>query len=218
MENGILGTVMLVIFASSAAIPVGMLAGVYLSEYDTDFWMTRPVRLVSDVLAGVPSILLGILGYELVVVPLGRSNGWAGALALAMIMIPMVVRSTEQMLRKVPDSYRDASIALGASKAMTILNAVIPSATGSIVTGIMLAIARVAGETAPLVFIAVGSRFLRPDPNGPFPSLTAQVFDFAQSGDPAQQRLAWSGIFVLISLIFVLNLVLRFVGRAKSSG
>src|SRR5439155_18028075 len=133
----------------------------------------------ADVLAGVPSIVVGILGYELLVVPIGHYNGWAGALALAFIMVPIVARTTEEMLRLVPQSYREASVALGATKARTILRVVVPSATGSLITGIMLAIARVAGETAPLLFTALGSRFLTTNPNQPFPSLTKQIFDAA---------------------------------------
>jgi phosphate transport system permease protein len=173
------------------------------------------VRFVSDVLAGVPSIVVGILGYELLVVPLGHYNGWAGAAALAFIMIPIVTRTTEEMLRLVPDSYRQASVALGATKARTILRVVIPSATGSVVTGIMLAIARVAGETAPLLFTALGSRFVETNPNNPFPSLTVQIFTYATGPYQAQKQQAWAGILVLIALIFCLNVAIRFATRGK---
>jgi phosphate transport system permease protein len=210
MLNGIVGTLILVGLASVVGIPIGMLCGVYLSEYGSNSKLATPTRFVSDVLAGVPSIVVGILGYELLVVPLGHHNGWAGSIALAFIMIPIVARTTEEMLRLVPKSYREASIALGATKAVTILRVVIPSATGSLVTGIMLAIARVAGETAPLIFTAAGSRFLETNPNLPFPSLTKQIFDYASSPYPEQKRLAWAGILVLISLIFVLNLTIRY--------
>jgi phosphate transport system permease protein len=136
-------------------------------------------------------------------------------LALAFIMVPIVARTTEEMLRLVPHSYREASVALGATKARTILQVVIPAATGSLITGIMLAIARVAGETAPLLFTALGSRFLTTNPNQPFPSLTKEIFDAAQSAPPEQQRKAWAGILVLISLIFVLNLVIRYFARPR---
>jgi phosphate transport system permease protein len=161
--------------------------------------------------------VVGILGYELLVVPLGHYNGYAGALALAFIMIPIVARTTEEMLRLVPDSYREASIALGATKARTIMNVVVPSATGSVITGIMLAIARVAGETAPLLFTALGSRLLTLDPNHPFPSLTVQIFTYATGPYPEQKRLAWAGILVLIGMIFVLNLGIRFFARPKTA-
>jgi phosphate transport system permease protein len=172
--------------------------------------MGNPTRFVADVLTGVPSIVVGILGYELVVVPMGTYNGYAGALALAFIMIPIIARTTEEMLRLVPQSYREASIALGATKARTIFRVVLPAATGSVVTGIMLAIARVAGETAPLLFTALGSRLLTTDPSRPFPSLTVQIFTYASGPYPEERRLAWAGILVLITLIFVLNLIIRY--------
>jgi len=215
MLNGIVGTSYLIMMASVLGIPVGMLAGIYLSEYDDNSRLNAPVRFVSDVLAGVPSIVVGILGYELLVVPLGSYNGYAGAAALAFIMIPIVARTTEEMLRLVPNSYREASIGLGATKASTILHVVIPSATGSIVTGFMLAVARVAGETAPLLFTALGSRFVELNPKRPFPSLTVQVFDYATGPFPEQKRMAWAGILVLIGIIFVLNLSVRYFTRSS---
>ena len=149
MRNGLVGTMILIGLASVVGIPIGLLGGIYLSEYRAGSWLTTPVRFTADVLAGVPSIVVGILGYELLVVPIGHFNGWAGALALGFIMVPIVMRTTEEMLRLVPNSYREASIALGATKARTILTVVLPAASGSLITGIMLAIARVAGETAP---------------------------------------------------------------------
>jgi phosphate transport system permease protein len=215
MKHAIAGTAFLIGLASLIGIPIGMLCGVYLSEYDTGSWLAAPVRFVADVLAGVPSIVVGILGYELLVVPLGHYNGWAGAAALAFIMIPIVTRTTEEMLRLVPGSYREASIALGATKSRTILRVVIPSATGSIVTGIMLAIARVAGETAPLLFTALGSRFVETNPSNPFPSLTVQIYTYATGPYQAQKEQAWAGILVLISLIFCLNVAIRFATRGK---
>jgi phosphate transport system permease protein len=215
MMHAVVGTALLVGFASLVGIPIGMLAGVYLAEYDVGSWFAGPVRFIADVLAGVPSIVVGVLGYELLVVPLGHFNGWAGAMALAFIMIPIVTRTTEEMLRLVPGSYREASIALGATKARTILKVVIPSATGSIVTGVMLAVARVAGETAPLLFTALGSRLLTTNPNEPFPSLTVQIYSYATGPYPEQKRLAWAGILVLICLIFVLNLAIRFTTRRR---
>jgi phosphate transport system permease protein len=210
LKNALVGTGVLIALASAVGIPLGVLAGVYLSEYSDRSWLGAPTRFIADVLTGVPSIVVGILGYELVVVPMGRFNGFAGACALAFIMIPIVARTTEEMLRLVPNSYRDASIALGATKARTILHVVLPAATGSIITGIMLAIARVAGETAPLLFTALGSRLLTLDPSQPFPSLTVQVFVYATGPYKEEQNLAWAGILILIGLIFVLNMALRF--------
>jgi phosphate transport system permease protein len=214
MGNALVGTLILISLASVVGIPVGMLTGVYLSEYSANSILATPTRFMCDVLTGVPSIVVGILGYELVVRPIGHFNGYAGAMALAFIMIPIVARTTEEMLRLVPNSYREASVALGATKARTIMTVVIPAATGSIITGIMLAIARVAGETAPLLFTTLGSRFWTFNPNDQFPSLTQQIFDYATKPEPAQQKLAWAGILVLIALIFILNLGIRFFARS----
>jgi phosphate transport system permease protein len=215
MKNGLFGTTILVGLASLIGIPVGLLAGIYLAEYGQDSRLVAPVRFIADVLAGVPSIVVGILGYELFVVPAGGFNGWAGAAALAFIMIPIVTRTTEEMLLLVPNSYREASIALGASKAHTILGVVVPAATGSVVTGIMLAVARVAGETAPLLFTALGSRLLTVDPSKPFPSLTVQIFTNATGPYPELKRQAWAGIIVLIAMIFVFNLSVRYATRQR---
>lgn len=214
MKNSVIGTGMLIGLASLIGVPVGMLGGIYLSEYSANSILATPARFICDVLSGVPSIVVGILGYELVVRPIGHYNGYAGAVALAFIMVPIIARTTEEMLRLVPNSYREASIALGATKARTILKVVVPAATGSIITGVMLAIARVAGETAPLLFTALGSRFLTLNPADPFPSLTREIFELARGPEPEQHRLAWAGILVLISLIFVLNLAVRLLAQS----
>jgi len=215
MRNAMIGTAILVGLASLIAIPIGLLTGVYLAEYDVGSRLAAPVRFVCDVLAGVPSIVVGILGYELIVRPIGNYNGWAGAAALAFIMIPIIARTAEEMLRLVPASYREASMALGAGKARTIFHIVIPAAAGTVITGIMLAVARAAGETAPLLFTALGSRLLSINPNQPFPSLTVQIFDYATGPNRAEHSLAWAGILVLVSLIFVLNLGVRLASRAR---
>lgn len=233
MMNGLQGTAILVGAASLIGIPLGLLAGVFLSEYEQDSKLAAPVRFFADVLSGVPSIVVGVLGYELLVAPAAARfpiwvkipyfgeihgfNGWAGAAALAFIMIPIVARTTEEMLRLVPGSYREAAIALGATKARTILGVVLPSATGSVVTGIMLAIARVAGETAPLLFTALGTRLLEHDPRNPFPSLTLQIFDFSGRNAPEERNLAWAGTIVLIFMIFALNLSVRYFTRQRKA-
>lgn len=213
MKNALLGTLMLIALASAVGIPLGVMAGVYFSEYRSRSILVAPARFVADVLTGVPSIVVGILGYELLVVPLGEFNGYAGAAALAFIMIPLVARTTEEMLLLVPHSYREASIALGATKARTIFSVILPSATGNIITGVMLAIARIAGETAPLLFTALGSRLLTLDPGHPFPSLTVQVYNYATGPYKDEQNLAWAGILILIALIFILNLLVHLTLR-----
>jgi phosphate transport system permease protein len=209
MANALLGTLILIALASAAGIPLGMLAGVYLAEFSSNSWLGGPVRFISDLLTGAPSIVVGILGYELLVVPLGRYNGYAGAAALAFIMIPIIARTTEEMLRLVPHGYREASIALGATKTATIVKVVIPAATGGLVTGVMLAVARVAGETAPLLFTALGSRLLTLNPSNPFPSLTVQIFVYATGPYKSEQGLAWAGMLILIALVFAINLAVR---------
>jgi phosphate transport system permease protein len=213
LKNSLVGTGILIALAAALGIPLGVLAGTYLSEYSARSWLAAPARFIADVLTGVPSIVVGILGYELLVVPMGRFNGYAGAFALAFIMVPIIARTTEEMLRLVPQSYRDASIALGATKAGTILRVVLPAAGGSTLTGIMLAIARVAGETAPLLFTALGSRLLTLDPSEPFPSLTVQVFVYATGPYEEEQNLAWAGILMLITLVFIFNVALRLAVR-----
>lgn len=209
LKNSLIGTGILITLASLIGIPLGVLSGIYLSEYAARSWLATPARFIADVLTGIPSIVVGILGYELFVVPMGSFNGYAGAAALAFIIIPIIARTTEEMLRLVPNSYRDASVALGATKARTIIQVVLPAAGGSVITGIMLAIARVAGETAPLLFTALGSRLLTLNPSHPFPSLTVQVFVYATGPYQEEQNLAWAGMLLLIAIVFVLNLVLR---------
>jgi phosphate transport system permease protein len=211
MRHAIVGTLVLIGMSSVVGVPVGVLTGIYLSEYGHERWLAAPARFICDVLAGVPSIVVGVLGYELLVRPLGNYNAWAGAFALAFIMVPIVARTTEEMLRLVPATYREASLALGATKSQTILRVVVPAAAGSMVTGVMLALARIAGETAPLLFTALGSRLLTLDPSHPFPSLTVQIFEYARGPYPSQQRLAWTGILVLIGLLLVINLSVRVI-------
>lgn len=220
LRHAIVGTVELLALAGSVGVPVGMLAGVYLSEYSREAggWLGRVVRFVADVLAGVPSIVVGIVGYELLVVPMGHYNGWAGALALSFVMVPIVARTTEEMLRLVPDSYRAGSLALGATKSQTITRVVLPAATGSLVTGVMLALARVAGETAPLLFTALGNRALTFDPSQPFPSLTVQVYFYVTGPYQAQKQVGWAGILVLIALLLVLNLLIRVASARAMRG
>ncbi len=223
MRHAIVGTLVLTVIAAAVGVPVGMLAGVYLAEFaaagggthEHERFLAAPVRFIADVIAGVPSIVVGVLGYELVVVPMSHFNGWAGALALAFIMIPIVARTTEEMLQLVPDSYRAASLALGATRSQTILRVVIPSAAGSIITGVMLALARIAGETAPLLFTALGSRFMSLDPNQAFPSLTVQIYTYATGPYEEQKRVAWAGMLVLVIGLFSVNMLVRAATKGR---
>jgi phosphate transport system permease protein len=209
MAHALVGTGILLGMASMVGVPLGVACGVHLAEGTGDRLLRGAVRFACDVLAGVPSIVVGILGYELVVVPIGRYNGIAGAFALAFIMIPIVARATEEMLRLVPDTLREAALALGASRATTLFRVVLPTAFPGVVTGLMLALARVAGETAPLLFTALGSRFLTLDPTQPFPSLTVQIFSWATGPYEAQRQVAWAGMLVLVALVLAVNLLTR---------
>jgi len=216
MANGLQGTTVLIALASAVGIPLGMLTGIYLAEYDAGSVFVGTIRFIADVLAGVPSIVVGILCYELLVAPFHRNNAWSAALALAFIMVPIIARTTEEMLRLVPNSYREASMGLGATKAHTIWKIILPAARASIVTGIMLSIARIAGETAPLLFTSLGNDSITWNLNDRFPSLTKQIYDYStQRATPQEQGLAWAGILVLISLIFVLNLGVRYFTRQR---
>jgi phosphate transport system permease protein len=215
MANCILGTVILIAMSSLIGVPMGMLCGIYLAEYGRKNWFTSSVRLFVDVLAGVPSIVIGILAYELIVRPMGNFSGVAGGMALAFIMAPIVARTTEEMLRLVPASQREASVGVGASRFQTLFKVILPAASAGIITGVMLAIARVAGETAPLMFTALGNDQWVTNPTKPFPSLTLQIFKYATSAEPHWQQMAWTGMLVLISIILILNASVRYVSRQK---
>jgi len=226
MKNAILGTVTLIVMASCLGVPVGMLCGIYLAEYARGGLFSNTVRAIVDILAGVPSIVVGVLGYELVVVNTGRYSAWAGALALGFMMSPIIARTTEELLKLVPQAYREASVGVGASQFQTLFRVVLPAARAGIITGIMLAVARVAGETAPLLFTVLGSDqnavvfsshfpYVYPDVNQAFPSLTLQIFKYATSPERDWIRQAWAGMLILIVIVTVLNLAVRYVSRSK---
>lgn len=215
MRNCIVGTGILVGLAGLFGVPLGMLCGIYLNEYVGKGWFTLAIRLIMDVLAGTPTIILGVVCYELIVVPQKHFSGWAGAIALALIMIPIVARATEEMLRLVPATIREASAGLGASKAQTLLRVVLPAAKSGIATGILLAVARVAGETAPLLFTALGNSNEVYNPNKPYPSLTIQIFNYSQSAEPAWRHQAWTAVLVLVAMILVFSAAVRLAVRGK---
>lgn len=217
MRNCIIGTVVLVGLAGVVGIPLGMLCGIYLAEYARRGWFTHSVQLVMDLLAGTPTILFGVVAWQLVVVPMHHQSGWSGALALAFIMVPIVARSSEEMLRLVPGAHREASAGLGASKAQTLLFVVLPAAKAGITTGIMLAIARVAGETAPLLFTALGNDQAVYDPNQPYPSLTLKIWQYSQSAEPAWRHQAWTAVLVLVTLVLIFTAAVRFAVRGRKA-
>ena len=216
MRNCIIGTVILVGLASVLGVPVGMLCGIYMAEYAGKGWFTYLAQLVMDLLAGTPTILLGVIAWQLVVVPLHQQSGWSGALALAFIMVPIVARASEEMLRLVPHPHREASAGLGASKAQTLFMVILPAAKAGITTGIMLGIARVAGETAPLLFTALGNDQAVYNPSQPYPSLTLKIWQYSQSAEPAWRHQAWTAVLVLVTMVLLFTAAVRFTVRSRT--
>lgn len=217
MANAIVGTLIMVSLASLIGIPVGILAAIYLTEYDRHSWLSVIVRFATDVLTGIPSIIVGIVIYTAVVLKMGNFSALAGGLALSIIMIPLIIRSTEEMLKLVSHSIREAGYALGISKAKTILRIILPTAAKGIITGAMLAVARVAGETAPLLFTALGNQYWSRTLNEPIASLPVQIFQYATSPYKEWHQQAWAGSLVLISIVIILNLSARFAFRSRSN-
>ncbi len=216
--NCIVGSLELVCMASLIGVPIGIACGVYLSEYARNSTRGNIVRLLADVLGGVPSIVVGVVAYALLVMPkwpIGGYSGLAGALALALLMCPIIARTTEEMLQLVPNALREASLGAGATMAQTIVRVVLPAAASGIITGVVLAVARIAGETAPLLFTALGSDALVLDPRKPFPALPLKIFSYATSAEDEWKRQAWAGMLVLIMVILILNVLLRLFTRSK---
>ncbi len=206
MGNAILGTLTLVSIASCVGLPIGIFAGVYLAEYGKKGGFAWLVRFTADVLSGVPSIVTGIVAYSLIVKPMGRFSAIAGGAALGFMMIPVVTRTTEELVKMVPDSLREASLALGVPRWRTILGVVMRTAKNGILTGVLLAIARIAGETAPLLFTAFNNQFWPSGLDQPTASLTVQVFTYAISPFDDWQNQAWTGAFVLLLMVLAVNL------------
>jgi len=206
MGNAILGTLTLVSIASCVGLPIGIFSGVYLAEFGKRGLFAWLVRFTADVLSGVPSIVTGIVAYSLIVMPMGRFSAIAGGVALGFMMIPVVTRTTEELVKMVPDSLREASLALGVTRWRTTLSIVMRTAKNGILTGVLLSIARIAGETAPLLFTAFNNQFWPSGLDQPTASLTVQVFTYAISPFEDWQNQAWTGAFVLLLIVLVVNL------------
>ena len=217
MANAIAGTFVLLGQAALIGVPVGVLGGVYLSEYGS-FKLNWWIRFAADILNGVPSITWGIVVYALLVVPMHGFSALAGGAVLGMMMIPLVMRTTEEVLQLVPSGYREAAFALGISKWRTIVQIVLRTATKGIVTGVLLALARVAGETAPLLFTALGNRFWAHSLTEPIAAIPLQIFAYAISPYDDWHRQAWAGALVLLLLVLALNIGVRFLTRDRFSG
>ncbi len=217
MANAIVGTLTLLGLACAIGVPVGVLGGVYLSEYGSEksnWW----IRFGADVLNGVPSIAWGIVAYALVVVRMKTFSAYAGGVALGFMMIPLIMRTTEEVLLLVPNGYREAALALGISRWKMICQIVMKTAFKGIVTGVLLAAARIAGETAPLLFTAFGNRFWTHDLSQPIAALPLQVFVYAISPYDDWHRQAWAGALVLILMVLFINLIVRFITRGRFAG
>jgi phosphate transport system permease protein len=217
MANALVGSAILVGLACLIGLPVGLLGGIYLAEFG-DNAFGKVVRFCADVMSGVPSIAVGIFVYGLVVLSMRRFSALAGAVALAILMLPIVMRTTEELLRLVPMTLREAGLALGLPKWRVILGVVLRTGASGIATGIMLAIARVAGETAPLLFTAFGSRFISLKLDQPMGSLPVQIYTYAVSPYEDWHRQAWAAALVLVGLVLALNLLARVLTRQPGQG
>ena len=210
MANAIIGSALMVGLASLIGIPVGFLGGIYLAEYDGG-WFSNAVRYAADLLNGIPSIVLGIVAWNLLVVPMKSFSAWAGGVALSLILIPIIVRSTEQFLRAVPNSLREGALALGANKATTTMTVIVPAARRGILTGIILGVARIAGETAPLLFTSLNNQFWTTSLGQPTASLPVMIFTHAISPYDDWHRQAWAAGLVLLTIVLLANITARFV-------
>lgn len=213
--NALVGSLMIVGLATLIGTPVGLLAGIYLVEYGQRSYLAQVVTFVNDILLAGPSIIIGLFIYALYVVPTGGYSGWAGVLALALVQLPIVARTTENMLKLVPHTLREAAMALGTPKWKMILYITVKAAKAGILTGILLGIARITGETAPLLFTALNSMFFSLDMNEPMANLPKMIYDFAMSPYARWQEIAWAGVLVITTGVLALNIVARIVNRKK---
>lgn len=215
LANAIFGSLTMVTLATLLGTPIGVLAGVYLAEYGQSNWLGRITRFVNDILLSAPSIVVGLFVYSIWVARVGNFSGFAGVLALAMIVIPVVIRTTENMLSLIPNAMREAAYALGTPKWKVILSITLKSARAGVMTGVLLAIARISGETAPLLFTALSNQFWTSNLGEPMASLPVTIFKFAMSPYENWQKLAWAGVFLITVGVLALNIVARTFLRNK---
>ena len=216
LKNALYGSLLIVGTATLVATPIGILAGIYLAEYGRTGWFAEATRFVNDMLLSAPSIILGLFIYTVYVLHVGHFSGWAGSMALALIAIPVVVRTTENMLRLVPSSLREAAVALGAPMWKVILMVTLRAVRGGVITGVLLAVARISGETAPLLFTALNNQFFSMNMNAPVPSLPVVIFQFALSPFQEWQDLAWAGALLITLAVLIINILARSVFRQAS--
>jgi phosphate transport system permease protein len=215
IANAIYGSFLMVMLATFVATPIGIMAGIYLAEYDTKGWLGSLTRFVNDILLSAPSIVIGLFVYAVIVARFKTFSGWAGVIALALIVIPVVIRTTENMLLLVPAGLREAAYALGAPKWKVIMSITLRAARAGVVTGVLLAVARIAGETAPLLFTSLNNQFWTSSLSEPMASLPVTIFKFAMSPYENWQQLAWAGVFLITIAVLGLNILARVLTRNK---
>src|SRR2546430_2615690 len=215
--NAIAGSVLMATMGTLIGTPIGILAGIYLAEFGSRGWLAPVTRFINDILLSAPSIVVGLFIYEAYVVRVGHFSGWAGAFALALIVVPVVIRTTENMLRLVPDSLREAAAALGAPQWKVIVLVTVRAAKAGIITGILLAIARISGETAPLLFTALNNQFWSLDLNQPMANLPVVIFQFAMSPYEDWHKLAWAGALLITLSVLALNVLARVFFRNRTA-
>jgi phosphate transport system permease protein len=215
LANAIYGSALMVGMATLVGTPIGVMAGIYLAEFDKSGWLAKVTRFVNDILLSAPSIVIGLFVYAIAVNPFKTFSAAAGVLALALIVIPVVIRTTENMLQLVPAGLREAAYALGAPKWKVIISITLKAARAGVITGVLLAVARIAGETAPLLFTALSNQFWTSSLGQPMASLPVTIFKFAMSPYENWQKLAWAGVFLITLAVLTLNIAARVLTRSK---
>ena len=214
--NAIFGSVVMTVLGTVIGTPIGILAGTYMAEYGRASWLSTLVRFINDILLSAPSIVIGLFVYEVMVVTMGHFSAWAGGAALALLVLPVVVRTTEDMLLLVPDGLREAASSLGSPRWLVISKVCYRAARAGMLTGVLLAVARVTGETAPLLFTALNNQFMSTDMNAPMANLPVVIFQFALSPYPEWQKLAWTGALLITLTVLILNIVARTLSTTKT--
>lgn len=211
LANALAGSGLLILWATVIGTPLGILAGIYLAEYGRKSLLAEVIRFINDILLSAPSIVIGLFVYTLVVAKMHHFSGWAGVLALALLQVPIVIRTTENMMKLVPDTMREAAYALGTPKWRMILAITLKASVSGIMTGVLLAIARIAGETAPLLFTALSNQFWSTDMMQPLANLPVTIYKFAMSPFPQWQSLAWAGVLIITLCVLLLNILARVI-------
>jgi len=214
IANALVGTLIMLLLSSVIAIPIGILSGIYLSEFGNNKFGST-IRFLTDVMNGLPSIIIGVFAYTLIVVPMKRFSAIAGAVALAILMLPIIIRATEELIKLVPSHIREGGVAIGIPRWKVTLRIILRSALPGIITAIMLSVARAAGETAPLLFTALGNRFWQPRLDQPISAVSLQIFEYAKAPYEDWHAQAWAASFVVIMLILVFKIIIRIVAKGE---